>query len=149
MSELEQQMNEMIEEQEAIPIPRQRYKSTLGDKDRRKQTAKINIAKGRQVKLDNLKRKKEEEAGEIDIYSESDSESSDDEYVRKKKKHTLGKSNVYKQKIQELEQQLFAMEKKNKAKKKAKGVKKISIQLAQPAAVKQADVSRLSKLLSL
>ena len=141
--EFDQHLDDMLEEEDAIPVPRKRYQSTLGDKDRRKITGKINIAKGRAVKLENLRKKKEQEANEIEIYSGSDSDSSDDEYVRKPKK-----GNKYKSKIQELEDKLISMQKKAKAKKKT-NIKKIAIQLPPQAAPSRGDISQLTRILNL
>ena len=80
--------------------------------------------------------KKEQEANEIEIYSGSDSDSSDDEYVRKPSK------------IQELEDKLISMQKKAKAKKKT-NIKKIAIQLPPQAAPSRGDISQLTRILNL
>ena len=54
MTSVEDQMSKMLEETEAEiqapALPRQRYQSSKGDADRRKITAKTNLAKAREAK---------------------------------------------------------------------------------------------------
>lgn len=129
--ELEKEMSEMIE-QEEVPKPREKYKSTKGDLDRRKITAKVNLAKGRAAKLEKLRQQREEDQNEyeIDTQSESESESSEEEPKKKTKRYVEQKPNTshFEEHIKALEAKLAKME---KAKKKAKKrpIKKTVIQL--------------------
>ena len=64
MTSVEDQMSKMLEETEAEiqapALPRQRYQSSKGEADRRKITAKTNLAKAREAKAAKKKQKTEE-----------------------------------------------------------------------------------------
>lgn len=80
-------MSNEILERKLNDLTSNRYKSTKGDADKRKQTSRDNMAKARQAKLD--KKKERENEQEIEIESESESEelvsSSEEELVISKK----------------------------------------------------------------
>ncbi len=138
MTDSDKELSDMIDEGEEQP-PRQRYKSTLGDADKRKVTTKINIAKARQAKLDKRKKRVEEESMEYDIASESeedydDESDSEPEPPKKKyqskptKKWPVPKANPYETQVKSLEATIARM-KKAKKKSQSRPIKKTVIQL--------------------
>ena len=120
----------------------QKYKSTKGAADKRKETSKANMAKARAAKLTALKKKKEEEANQIHIEDsssdDSDSSDSDDsgddgDLVIKKLKRSKG-GNADSSRIARIEEALIqlAMQKGKGKKKKPAVKKKTVIQLNHP-----------------
>lgn len=68
--------------------PKQKYKSSKGDADKRKKQSLINLAKARQAKLAQLKEKRETQ--EYDVYdTETESSSSSEEEIVLAKKSSL------------------------------------------------------------
>ena len=123
----------------------QKYKSTKGAADKRKETSKANMAKARAAKLAALKKKKEEEANQIHIEdsssddsedsgsSDSDDSGDDGDLVIKKLKRSKG-GNADSSRIARIEEALIqlAMQKGKGKKKKPAVKKKTVIQLNHP-----------------
>jgi hypothetical protein len=137
--EIEKQLEALIEEE---PATKQKYKSTKGAADKRKQTSKVSIAKAREAKLAKHKREKEEEEFEFDVDSESES---DDESKRIREKKML-------RALRSMKEENEALKKKVK-KKSSKPIKKTVIQVtaAQPVhpPTSEHQRSRLNTILDL
>jgi hypothetical protein len=130
----------------------QKYKSTKGAADKRRETSKANMAKARAAKLAALKQKKEQAEREIEVDdSDSDddsedsdgSDSSDDgggELVIKKLKRQVGGS-AGNARIERLEKAIMLLAKqkqKQKGGKKAPVKRKTVIQVNQPPVITSA-----------
>lgn len=119
---------ESFDEQDAPRAPaKQRYKSTKGDADKRKQQSLINLAKARKAKLEQLREKKEKDEGALYIDTESDSyesvssSSEEEELVitkksKKPKKITGGNTDT--DRLARLESMIVNLAKDKKKKKK-------------------------------
>lgn len=141
----EDQYGEIAELQEE---PRQRYKSTKGDADKRKITSKINAKRAREKKLSRLEKLKAKQAKKKEKrrYDSSESDSSDSdseyEYALSRKKRKAGGSKKPKvdneliERLGNVEEMLSKMA--YATKKTAKRVKRVANPPPKPAPEKPA-----------
>lgn len=136
-----EQLGEIAELQEE---PRQRYKSTKGDKDKRRVTAPLNLKKAREKKNSRIAKLKEKQARrkEAKRYDSSDSDSSSDdseyEFALARKKRKEGGNKKAKKDDSELITRLGNVEDMLSkmayaTKKTAKRVKRVAHPPAKPA----------------
>jgi hypothetical protein len=128
-------MDRMYDEQEGsepeeVP-PRQRYKSTKGDADKRKITSKQTVVKAQQAKIAKSKQRKLEEANQYEIPSDEDEYESEEEIIEQPKRKTKPKHASTRA---EMEAQIRA-EILAEGKKKKKKTKRV-IQLPVPKEIK-------------
>jgi hypothetical protein len=128
-------MDRMYDEQEGSEpeevAPRQRYKSTKGDADKRKITSKQTVVKAQQAKIAKSKQRKLEEANQYEIPSDEDEYESEEEIIEQPKRKTKPKHASTRA---EMEAQIRA-EILAEGKKKKKKTKRV-IQLPVPKEIK-------------
>jgi hypothetical protein len=116
------------DEYEEEPTPKQRYKSTKGEADKRKITSKNNVRKAQQTKVAQSKTRKLEEANQYEIPSDEDDYESEEEIPKRKTKPKHAQTRA------EIEAEIRAQI-LSEGKKKKKKTKRV-IQLPVPKEVK-------------
>ena len=129
-------MDRMYDEQEGSEpeevVPRQRYKSTKGDADKRKITSKQTVVPAQQAKIAKSKQRKLEEANQYEIPSDEDEYESEEEIIEQPKRKTKPKHASTRAEIEAEVRAQIALE----GKKKKEKVQKRVIQLPIPKEVK-------------